>query len=370
MSLSKPQLLVIDDEPDAQRDTLDLELAERLEITVLAPGEVDASHLERPSLVLVDFDLGLWPRRAAVPFSLTPPNGVALASALREYANQIADGPVAFAIYSAHLPDLSKPLPPERREHLIARSHNLEWAFPKAQHSSQESSIYKQIYTLARAVAALPNPWPDDAESARRALAKYLGLSEKAVWFNDALRSVDSCQPPIHELSTWSQGVAVTRWLLQRILPHPCFLLDAHYLARELGTTYASLVSALESGLRPILRPYEYRGELADFLGVRWWRAGIEAFRGEIDDGQNSIPEIISATRQIPLVKTPYYESVVCFDEDYQILDELQDLEDAVRLQIDDWPSYAKRPHALITTAREHPSVRNLVDRLDLGKLL
>lgn len=106
---SKPHVIVIDDEPSVQETTLKLAMPE-MELTVLGPDEVAASHLTSPSLVLVDYNLETWDRPKH-PISICPPNGIALAGILRQHANVADNGPVAFAVYSAYLGELSAPLP-------------------------------------------------------------------------------------------------------------------------------------------------------------------------------------------------------------------------------------------------------------------
>jgi hypothetical protein len=368
-TVSKPKVIVIDDEPITQETTLRLALGEQVDLTVLAPDEVEVSHLKSPSLVLVDYHLDAW-ERPAFPISICPPNGVALAGILRQHANSASAGPMAFAVYSAYLPELSAPLPPERRQPLIARSHDLEWAFSKAQPGVAPEMLYRQINGLASAVSTLPQRWPGEGTAARDALARFLGLSGKESWFDDALKAVVACQPPLHELSTWSHGVAVIRWLLHRILPYPCFLFDRHYLARRLQSTPTSVAHALREGgrLAELLQPCEYGGALEGFLGQRWWQTGVDSIlatlRDPMDAGASLIREL-----DIELESVVAEEPVVCLDEDYRLLDDLIDVSSAVRLQIDDWPDYATRPYARIESAREHQRLQNLVLPLDKGLL-
>ena len=72
-------------------------------------------------------------------------------------------------------------------------------------------------------------------------------------------------------------GLLFLRWMLQRVLSYPCFLLDETWLASRLTVTPASVREALPGGLGDgLLGPAEYRGILVDFRGKRWWRMGVE----------------------------------------------------------------------------------------------
>jgi len=228
--------------------------------------------------------------------------------------------------------------------------------------------LYTQIRSLAAAVSALPHSWPQTSAGTNEALAEFLGISGEEGWFAEALREAIDCQPPVHELSTWTHGVAVIRWLLHRILPYPCFLLDGHHLARRLHSTPSSVVGALNRGgeLADALRPYEYGGVLAGFLGSRWWRSGITAFLDQLGDDAAAGGLV---AREFGLELVVIDEPVVSLDDEYRTVADLIDVSETVTLQLDDWPPYAEHPYARIDSARTDQRLRNLVHPRDRGML-
>ena len=77
--------------------------------------------------------------------------------------------------------------------------------------------------------------------------------------------------------------------MLHRILPYPCFLMDDMHLrsttSRRRGIPSRNAL-ARSSRLGECLGAVKYVGKLSDFMGRRWWRAGVEevVFRLAQDD--------------------------------------------------------------------------------------
>src|SRR5262249_40560932 len=158
--------------------------------------------LNEADLVLVDFVLNNWDSRDALgPLALRPPNGIALASVLREHAGSLKR-PTGFAMHTGQ-PNQLWLTPAAPRRHLIARAYNLEWVFLK----NESEDVLKQAPILAAAVRRLPQSWPaDDHSAALRNIRGLLGLDETEntdtpVWVSNALVDVEGCRPPLTELS-------------------------------------------------------------------------------------------------------------------------------------------------------------------------
>lgn len=345
----------------------------------VGPSEdVEDHSLRDADLVLVDYRLDDWPERENVrSISLKPLNGLALAAVLREqaYRGGGRQSPKAFALRSAHLRELSSPLPSDSREHVLARAHNLEWVFPKTK-TSWGVPVFEQIRLLSNAVRQLPVDWPQDsAEQTWDTVRALLALPEE-LWMQRALEDVEDCYPPLHKMSDASHGLAFLRWLLHSILPYPCFLWNTHYLAARLRITYESFHQAIEEDLDlvKLFEPSKYEGILAGFLGPRWWRSSIEAF---IWDSTNGSPFDIALLHSILASKTrselqpiEFLQPVVCVDNRHRPLSTLFSIEDAVRIQPDDWPPYADQAWTLLELAKQDPTLGALVvsqdrDRLD-----
>ncbi len=151
---SKPRVLIIDDESEAGEALLPELHAQGIEATYRSPKEIDHDDLSNADLVLMDLDIGSPPESEFI--SMEPPDGLALASILRQQAHIIGSdaAPTGFALLSGKLDRLSAPFPPQRRPHLLARHHNLEWVFLKS-----DPARVRSIASLAFAIHAIPSDW-------------------------------------------------------------------------------------------------------------------------------------------------------------------------------------------------------------------
>jgi hypothetical protein len=338
---------------------------------------VELGDVADADLVLVDYQLEKWPERDNCPVSRHPRDGLALAATLRRHVHDRKEGsPTAFAILTGKIDQLAAPLPPEHREHVLARMSNLEWVFQKSK-AGEEFTLGDQVAALAVAVRKLPKQWPRlEAEGAMRQLAEILAFDPKEPQSAQQLEDLAACIPPIHELSQWSHGLAIVRWLLHRILPYPCFLWDSYYLAARLRVDHAWLREMLtnHAPLRKWLEPARYQGLLSEFAGDRWWRGRIELLLWETTHQQSfDITRIWGAleklTRQKVKHSSPPDHPIVCVNSDYRPLDKFAAMEDAVRIRPDDWPPYADQPWTRIDLALDEPRLRALVVGEDRGRL-
>jgi hypothetical protein len=357
-------------------------LRERAHSPVRHPQQLTMDDLVGADLVLVDYRLERWAEReAAGSMSLQPMNGLALAGVLRAHIDQIEKDdesahswPTAIALHSAHLADISGGLPVEIRPHALARANNLEWAFEKKTVRSSTRSLPDQLVSLADAVRQLPGLWPADSDKVNDLAKRFFGLSSDSPWCGQAWEEVEECHPPLHELSKASHGLALLRWLLHRILPYPCFLLDEWHLAARLGVERNELHRALdEEAFAGAFKSVQYTGSLSTFLGLRWWRSGVEWLLWDITDAQSFDPEL---TRQRLSQRTGVFiepstsgNAVVCLDESYRALSILCSPDEAVRIQPDDWPPFAEQAWTTINLVREHALLRSLVVHADKDRL-
>lgn len=367
-----PLVVVIDDDPESLRSTFRNDPSRAVKFEVLHPDEVVRDNLEEADLVLVDYVLSSWASRDAVgEISLQPTNGVALGAILREHCRE-TKRPTGFAIHTAE-PEKLWITPAEPRAHVIARAYNLEWVFLK----TDPLQVLHQSAELARAVQRLPVNWPGaEHEATATQVLELLGFDPAAVshsWEIIAYRDVETCRPPITELAERNHGLLFLRWLLQRILPYPCFLIDSYRLAARLRTTHLSLNAALSQGLASIFAPAAYTGVLADFAGPRWWRAGVEYRLWELSD-KTTLPASemrrrVEATAGVTLEPTASDEPVVCIDDNYRVLDVAVLPSAVVRVQPDDWPPFASQAWTTIDLARSKPRLKAVVVEEDRGLL-
>lgn len=349
MTKSKRPVVLTIDEDD--QNATELKLQHAAVVLVRKPDDVTTADLKKANVVLIDYQIDDWPgRESAGSISLQPGNGVALAAVLRSQVEEhINDQRRAFAILSGKLDELSGGLTALYREHVIARTLNLEWVFPKRQ-NQKGPKLDVQVAALATAVKALPKKWPESPDKAQSAVDKLLSTPTGQRWGERAAADAESCHPPIHAWAAATNGMAFMRWLLHQVLPYPSFLWEDRYLAARLYVTVESLREALKSDkkARRVLAPLQYTGVLAGFLGDRWWRAGVEHMLWDWTDGDpfNAVivREAVRTRMSKALEPLKFNRPVVCVDpQSFRPTDDAIDVINAVEIRPDDWPAYAEQ---------------------------
>jgi len=371
MARKQAHIVLIDDYPDTQ-SARQRELEAHARVSVFHPSEIGIRDILSADLILVDYQIDNWKDREEIKsISLRPRDGLALAAVLRAHLEDNGKAsPVAFAIYSAHLARLSG----APREWSISRANNLEWAFSKNQ-GRNDTPLVKQMTSLADSILKLPADWPDeDPKRVWEVAKRLLALPVKTKWAERATETVEECHPPMYRLSHSSHGLAFLRWFLQRILPYPCFLSDINYLAARLRVSLPSLQEALSKSQKfgKAITPFLYKGILHDFLGMRWWRSGIESFLWDLTDGNSTdssrIQSKVTELTGFELEPSKFGHPIVCLDEELRA-EKLCDVGQAVRIQPEDWPPYADQAWTTIELASDVPSLRALVVAQDKSRL-
>ena len=373
--MSDRRILIVDDNADDEGAKLHA-WKESAQVSVLHPQDVTIEDLQAAHVVIVDFRLDeSWPERdASSCIALKPMNGLALLQVLKSHECDLIRSPTAFVLRSAHLSDLTSGRLPDTRLHSIARQHGLEWVLEKTAENPRLANQLQQICSLADAVAALPEHWPTtDRESATSLFRQWLKLPE-APWQTLAWQDIEYCHPPIHELEKHRDGMRLVRWMAQRILPYPCFLMNESRLAARLKVTLDSLRQGLANGLRDSLRSAEYTGALHDFCdGPCWWRSGLESVLWQLSDGLSFetvvVCELLNAECGNRLRRLGENQPVLCLDDKLGWLPDPIDVTLAVRIQPDDWPVFAEQAWASLADAGEHPQLAAAVIAADRHKL-
>ena len=366
----RPGILVVDDEPDRVRRTLDLALGEHASVSVMHPDELTGDDLRRAHLVLVDYRLNDWKSRDLQCAAFNIRSGLALATVLRETADSDTPGRLtAMALHTGHLSDISGRIRSPHSKHVVARLNNLEWVFEKS-----DSDLYSRVSDLADAVRCLQGDWPADSSASETRARELLDLDDEAEWSERAWREVRESQPPLYELDGGAHGVLFLRWLLHQILPYPCFLWDIDWVAARLRIRTSDLERLMGSDceLARDLEALKYTGILAGFLGARWWRTAIEDYAWEL--GGESSGEAAEFQRGLcrkagealePVVPA---DPVVCLDRDFHPHG-VSSPEDAVRVRPDYWPSFADPAWMSISAVRGDPELSAMVEPLDQYRL-
>ena len=367
--MARPSILLIDDESEERPQRL---LAEALKpyakVVIRGPEELTKDELAQAELVLLDFNLGKWTELASVPVARKPINGLALAAVLRAHIGDRGlktARATAFALRSGYLQDLVGDTAGSRAEHLLARLNNLEWVFEKGSGSNE-----LPIVALASAVNALRSGWRRREHGYRDALEKLLKLPRES-WATTAREDIDTCQPPIEQLSGTSHGLPFLRWLLHKILPYPCFLWSTIRLANRLRVTEEQLagIRTKRTALARALRAATYQGVLHDFGGTRWWSAGVEAALWDLTDGRPHDPAALAKLTAQKAASGEELDSVLCVDGSFRVMPDVVPSRLAVRVMPDDWPPFAEQPWAQIKLVEEAPHMRAIVHKADVGRL-
>jgi hypothetical protein len=347
----EPFVLLVDDDPTQEAFALLLS-QQGVEAKHVLPDEITPDDLNRANLVLIDEFIEAWPGRAEVKdnVGLYVRDGIALAGVLRSTLegrgpsseNRPVPTNTALVLRTGHLDVLAAGTPEFVRPMAIASRHDLEWVTEKGKISAQN------FVSLATAAATLPNDWSNPADPT--AQIEWLGL-EQETWREEALAQIEMCRPPWSVLAATSAGRRWLSWFLQRILPFPTFLVDDLRAASYLGLKPSALDAIVGGGstLADPLKRAVYSGQLSNFAGRRWWRAGIasvkkiavEASVGRTaDDVARAIVVIHGSELETIGLRQPVFQ----IDANYRIVTEALEISSAVRLQPDDWPSYADYP--------------------------
>ncbi|MFM9626855.1 hypothetical protein ACKI10_04450 [Streptomyces galilaeus] len=365
----QPCVLLIDDKPDEERGRAASISARGLKTIVRTPQNVTLEDVAQASVIAVDEYLewgsGSHPE---VP-AFFPVDGLALVRVFQRHAWDMKKSP-AFVLRSGELEKLGKSLPPAIRESALAAQHDLDWAFNK--HDAKEGH---RIAALAAATHELRRTFPSGT-GWEGGLA-WLGLAETE-WREIAATQVDACRPPDHSVADYTSGSSWLRWFAQRILPYPTFLLSDLHASVRLRLPLADFRSVLASSspLSHKINEFRYSGNLRDFSGHRWWRAGIDHFVDslladgdwDVSEGEllaDKLTELHGGT----LGSLPQKHPVVTIDANYTESEWVVDSSEAVRLSPDLWPVFADEPWASIDDAEEDPHIRSLVAREDQNRI-
>lgn len=374
MNTKRPFVLIIDD--DAGQEAFALSLGQLgVEALHTLPDDIKAVDLARADLVLVDEFITDWNARETVKDQpgLFVRDGIALSGVLR--AGLEGRGPsmevrpspskAAIVLRTGHLDFLAAGTPTFMRPMAVAGRHDLEWVAEK------QSTPAASFAALATAAASLPETWDPSAPTAQ---LQWLQLADTA-WRDRALSQIEQCRPPWSALAATSAGRQWLAWFLQKILPFPTFLIDDLRAAAFLGLTQEGLQALMDgsSGIAQDLAACLYIGQLSEFAGRRWWRAGIASLRQEVlaemNDGDSvdiasRLTKLHGADLAILAVSNPVFP----IDGDYRTITEAVEIEDAVRLQPDGWPIFADTPWLAVSELKNEPELAKLVvlqDRLN-----
>lgn len=344
-------ILYVDDDPDAL-----LGAAKRsgADARFSVAGIADLKAIERPlagaTAWVLDFynDEG---SREDPTFAGTESTGLSLFQRLRLLAGE--SRPPAILI-SNHLETALGQGVTAGLRHRLAEEVGVEWVADK---SPETGAYVREILAIADATATfqaaakvLAAAQPGDYVAA---LAdNLLRLSTDAQWRPLAISDVDAWRPPV--LRAASEGAGGERldvnarpfvaWMIRQTLAYPSFVISIAQVAARLGVSTSSLrtCAAAENGLAKALGSLEYSGVLKDFVGKRWWSAGVDDFvfslPGASDDRQGAL-EALAGKSELEFLNID--DPVVVSNADLVETDQIAPSEDCVRASDEHAPSHA-----------------------------
>jgi hypothetical protein len=375
--MSAANVVIVDDDPATAANAIAGNLRRLgLAAEAVKPEQVSLGHLEDADLILVDYALDEWvgPRDEALAgqpaqtqmVASRPRDGLALAAVIRSLLPE--DRRLrAVALLSGQLHELVKDFSPSVTEHAAARLNGIDWAFAKSAIPGLPD-LSRRIESFALALEAVQRSWLEDHDDREGKLVEMLELDQSIPWFAPALGEVHAAQPPINQYAEASHGLSIVRWLAQRILPYPCFLLDSSRLAMSCGVEPDAFEGPRgEQELESAFGACLYTGPLRQFLGPRWWRAGVQH---EIRDGTgDTVPGPETAAflsrrtgHELPVLQPA--TSVLAIDEALNPIGPVA-REDAVRVRPDDWPAFAQSGWMERWRVEEDRALLDLVDPAD-----
>jgi CheY-like chemotaxis protein len=380
--VSEPTILIVDDDPETNADDIAARVA-GLGATADAvqPEALSQADLEAADLILVDYTLTEWVdvrdeaelgRPAASQLVADRPrDGLALAAIVRSRLPADGGKVRGVALISADLDDLVKDFSPVATEQAAARVNSLEWAFHKVSIPGVPD-LHERILELASAVATISDSWPGDDDEVDRedALRELLALGDLP-WSKVAARDVHAAQPPIHQYAMTTHGLSILRWLGQRVLPYPTFLIDRARLAMACGVQPAAFETLDDDSLESLFGELRYRGPLATFLGPRWWGAGVRDFVREATGDALPGPEIAEMVAERlgqPLAPLEPAGAVLGIDGELQATGPVA-RERALRVRPDDWPPFAETGWMDEELLASRPDLVDMVEPADRARL-
>jgi hypothetical protein len=379
-----PLILIIDDK-EADGEALEAELVgAQVRTLTRVPDEIAPEDLVNADLIVVDFQLEDWDERDQLRNpGLRPLNGLALIEVLRSHVGngRPREGrpPVGFVLFSAsdRFPSVGR-AEGQRADHLIARLTNLDWFVRKGGNPLERRAT---VLSLAHGFSQLPKVWPLDPAGSTEEFHRLLALPTDKDWEQDAWRDILSCYPPLHGDLTPIADVQrdctpFVRWLSQRILPYPTCLWSIQEVSAYLRVEVPVLRTIIEDGTSELAHRLDecgYRGIFEGLLGRRWWKAGVAALLWKLTNGEpflaNSVNEGISRAAGINAGTVSGSPVVPVMDSSLAPTDALLPIEEAVRVQLDEWPSYASLPWIPTALALEEPDLAAYVFLDDRARL-
>lgn len=368
----QPFVLIVDDEPLGPDHQLVTDVVSQgVDCTLVHPSELTDSLIERASVIAIDHFLETWGERDLAPTGLQVRDGMALASVLRSHrsalqASAAVSPNIAYVVRTNKLDELRGTLPVLMSQHVLAGYHGLDWLQAKGGPPATPTED-QRLASLARAVSTLPQDWSRSVPAESDDVADWLGLSDRSFRAAAGLH-IEEAHPTAHRLAEQTSGSGFLRWFLQRVLPYPTFLIGDIRAALALEVSVDALDAFLNasSDIGNASRAARYDGQLAGFVGRRWWRAGLQQVSLEMRSNPEECEGVLAdAGLDGSNHRSSEAAQVVVLDVNLEPKAEYAALDAAVRVQPDGWPSFAEDAWVSIADAQANPDIASAVVTAD-----
>jgi hypothetical protein len=358
--MSKHLILAID---DVEEEVMPNIPGEPFYVRVIDPNDADlpkklSGVIASATLILLDQKFNAGP----TPLSLMASDGASFVSHLRSWARMDGKSLAPIVLFTNEdeafkneITAIGAAIPLNGtfvdREFQLAPALDVEWIQHKGENDAK-SRIEDLAYASldAQEVAGTNGISLEQIEC-------LLEVPSESAWTDRAREELRGARPPVsHKDEEGAKRLCgpaqFIRWMCHRALPFPGMFFSDLYAAWALGLSIDAFRSIIE--LNPTtpwlqdLAASEYGGPLYEFLGRRWWRAGIDHLVWTLDQESSKQQDRQNAFRVlVPHVEVGEIRSssthVVTWTPTF-VESEIISIDDAVQLHPPGWPAEALDP--------------------------
>ena len=320
-------------------------------------------------VVLMDYDLHEEDTASSAPI-----DGIELLERFRAAIRtlQKAENVIPLlTIYTGKYDKLVKELNCPSAPYLVARRANVDWVFEKGKARKGTEITTCRLKSILSGFKFNFSQYGTDDQ---KTLISFLGLPEDSPWAELAVEQIRDARPPIQTMRSGLDRATLMRWLLQVALPIPGCFVNLEWAAVRMRISPERLADALheftESNFSKLLDECRYKGELADFHPVRYWKAGIDHLIWELTQGRSLLNTNVSkilAEAIGDVIPTLDVEAPVLLvsPDTFEQTGEIGDLKNAVQIQPDLWPAGVDFPWVKISELKNDRELQEIVINVD-----
>ena len=369
------KILYVDNNLEIGKSTLegtDLDFVERRPDELGKDSAVLAA-LHGIHVVLMDYDLHEEDAASSAPI-----DGIELLERFRAAIRTLKEAKNVIpllTIYTGKYDKLVKELNCPSAPYLVARRANVDWVFEKG---TTRKGTEITTWRLKSILSGFKFDFSQYGTNDEKTLISFLGLPKDSPWAELAVEQIRDARPPIQTMRSGLDRATLMRWLLQVALPIPGCFVSLEWAAARLHIPPLKLAAAVqertESNFSKLLDECKYKGELADFHPVRYWKAGIDHLIWKLTQGRS-----ILNTKVSKILAEAIGDEIPRLDEEAPVLlvspktfeqtGEITDLKNAVQIQPDLWPAGVDFPWIKISELKNDRELQEIVINVDRNSI-